>query len=159
MPYFSVKPSTWPWPNIGSPGIVVITVATPKYLSSTRLLDRRFLVGVVHEVDVALEDLGVEFERVLDDEAVFGVLLVAHHVHERAVVDAVHAESADEVALHQPERLGQQQRVGRLGGDAIDHLAPELLGICRLKSRLVMAYSAREGMRRRGPAPDTSLSM
>ena len=33
MPYFSVKPSTWPWPNIGSPGMVDITVATPKYLS------------------------------------------------------------------------------------------------------------------------------
>ena len=34
MPYFSVKPSTWPWPNIGRPGMVASIVATPKYLSS-----------------------------------------------------------------------------------------------------------------------------
>ena len=74
MPYFSVKPSIWPWPNIGSPGIVAISVATPKYLSPVaELVDRRPLVGVVHEVDVALEDLRVELERVLDDEAVLGV--------------------------------------------------------------------------------------
>ena len=33
MPYFSVKPSTWPWPIIGRPGIVASSVATPKYLS------------------------------------------------------------------------------------------------------------------------------
>ncbi len=33
MPYFSVNPSTWPCPNIGSPGIVAISVQTPKYLS------------------------------------------------------------------------------------------------------------------------------
>ena len=31
------------------------------------LLDRRALVRVVHEVDVALQDLGIELERVLDD--------------------------------------------------------------------------------------------
>ena len=33
MPYFSVKPSSWPWPNIGSPGRVAMSAATPKYLS------------------------------------------------------------------------------------------------------------------------------
>ena len=33
MPYFSLKPSTWPWPTIGRPGMVAISVATPKYLS------------------------------------------------------------------------------------------------------------------------------
>ena len=33
MPYFSAKPSTWPWPNIGSPGSVASSVQTPKYLS------------------------------------------------------------------------------------------------------------------------------
>ena len=33
MPYFSPKPSTWPWPNMGSPGSVASSVATPKYLS------------------------------------------------------------------------------------------------------------------------------
>ena len=33
MPYFSVKPSIWPCPNMGSPGSVAISVQTPKYLS------------------------------------------------------------------------------------------------------------------------------
>ncbi len=33
MPYFSPNPWTWPWPSIGRPGSVAITIATPKYLS------------------------------------------------------------------------------------------------------------------------------
>ncbi len=33
IPYFSPKPSTWPWPSIGRPGSVASIVATPKYLS------------------------------------------------------------------------------------------------------------------------------
>ena len=33
MPYFSAKPSNCPCPNIGSPGSVARSVATPKYLS------------------------------------------------------------------------------------------------------------------------------
>ncbi len=90
------------------------------------LVDGRPLVRVVHEVDEALQHLGVELDRVLDDPPVPGVLLVAEHVHEGAVVDAVHAEGPDEVALHQPEGLGQQQRVGRLRRDAVHDLAPEL---------------------------------
>ena len=90
------------------------------------LLDRGLLVRVAHEVDVALEDLRVELERLLDDLPVARPVLVAEHVHERAVVDAVHAERPDEVALEQPERLGQQERVGHLGGDPVDDLAPEL---------------------------------
>ena len=48
------------------------------------LLDRRLLVGVVHEVDVALEDLGVELEGLLEHPPVARVVLVAEHVHERA---------------------------------------------------------------------------
>ena len=55
-----------------------------------------------------------------------GAVLVAEHVHERAVVDAMHAERPDEVALQHPERLGQQERARDLGGDPIDDLAPEL---------------------------------
>ncbi len=90
------------------------------------LLERGLLVRVAHEVDVALEDLRVEFDGLLDDLPVAGAVLVAEHVHERAVVDAVHPERPDEVALEQPERLGQQERAGDLGGDAIDDLAPEL---------------------------------
>ncbi len=90
------------------------------------LLERRLFVRVGHEVDVALEDLGVELDGLADDLAVAGPVLVAEHVHERAVVHAVHAQGADEVALEQPERLGQQERAGDLGRHSIHDLAPEL---------------------------------
>ena len=33
MPYFSLKPSIWPCPNMGNPGMVTIITDTPKYLS------------------------------------------------------------------------------------------------------------------------------
>ena len=86
-------------------------------------------------------------------------VLVAEHVHERAVVDAVHAERPDEVALEHPERLGQQERAGHLGRDPVDDLAPELGRHPRRRTRPgVMAYSARDGMpspraRQRPPQP------
>ena len=85
IPYFSANPSNWPCPNIGRPGQrrqqrrhaeVLVALA--------ELLDRRLLVGVVHEVDVALEDLGVELEGLLEHPPVARVVLVAEHVHERA---------------------------------------------------------------------------
>ena len=90
------------------------------------LLDGRGLVGVAHEVHVALEDVRVERERVPDDLSIAGVVLVPEHVHERAVVDAMHAQGSDEVALEEPERLRQQERVGDLGRHSIHHFAPEL---------------------------------
>ncbi len=85
------------------------------------------LVGVGHEVDVALEDVRVELDRFLQVRAVFGVFLITQHVHEGAVIDAVHAESADEIALEQPECLGQEQSAGDLDSDTVDDLAPELM--------------------------------
>ncbi len=99
----------------------------------------RFLVGVVHEIDEPLQDLGVEFERVLDDRAVLGIVLVPQHVHKGAVVDPVHAQRAHKVALHQPEGLGQQQGVGRFGGHAVHHLPPELDGHGRVELSLGQA--------------------
>ncbi len=86
------------------------------------LLDRGLLVRVAHEVDVALEDLRVELDGLLDRLPVAGRVLVPEHVHERAVVDAVHPQRPDEVALEQPERLGQQERARDLRGDPVDHL-------------------------------------
>ena len=97
------------------------------FVALGELVDRGALIGIAHEVDVALEDLGVELQRVLDHGAVVRVLLVAQHVHECAVVDAMHAECAHEIAFHQPERLGEQQRVGRFDGGAIDDLTPEFV--------------------------------
>ena len=90
------------------------------------LRDRGLLVGIVHEVHVPFEDLRIELQRVLDGGAVAGVVLLLEHVHEGGVVDPVHAQGADEVALHHPEGLGEQQRVWHLARDAIDDLAPEL---------------------------------
>ncbi len=95
-------------------------------VAGPELVDGRALVRVVHEVHVPLQDLRVELQRVAHHAPVVRVLLVAQHVHERAVVDPVHPERPDEVPLHQPERLGQEQRVRRLRGHAVDHLAPEL---------------------------------
>src|SRR5665811_1008422 len=65
----------------------------------TELIDRRPLIRVAHEVDEPLENLRVEFDRVLYDPPVTGVVFVPEHVHEGAVVDPVHAERSDEVAL------------------------------------------------------------
>ncbi len=98
-----------------------------KLVAGAELVDRRALVRVRHEVDVALHDAGVELQRVLEHLAVVRVVLVAQHDHESRVIDPVHAQRADEVALHQPERLGQQQRAGDLARHAVDDLAPELL--------------------------------
>src|SRR5664279_5768661 len=73
------------------------------------------------------------YKRQLHDHPVLVVLLVAEHVHEGTVVDPVHAQGPHEVALEQPERLGQQERAGRLDGNSIDHLAPELMRHQRLE--------------------------
>ena len=128
IPYFSVKPSIWPWPIIGSPGSVASRVAAPKYLSpvpncSIAVSSSGFVRKLTYRPRIA----GSNSTRVADDLAVARVVLVPDHVHERAVVDPVHPEGSDEVALQQPERLGEEQRVGRLDGDPVDDLAPELV--------------------------------
>src|SRR6185437_15412957 len=69
----------------------------------------------------------IELKGVLDHRPVLGVFLVAQHVHESRVVDAVHAQGPYKVALHKPEGLGEEQRTGDLGSYAVDHLAPELV--------------------------------
>ena len=61
----------------------------------------------------------------------------------------MHAERPDEVALHKPERLGQEQRARRLGGDPIDDLAPELDRYRRIELPLRHRVL---GSRRDGPA-------
>ena len=70
MPYFSPKPCDLAVAEHRQPGQrgqhrrhaeVLVALA--------ELLDRGLLVGVAHEVDVALEDLRVELERLLDDLA------------------------------------------------------------------------------------------
>ena len=77
------------------------------FVALAELVDGGALVGIGHEVDVALHDVGIELERVLDDGTVLGVVLVAQHDHEGRVVDAMHAEGANEITLHEPEGLGE----------------------------------------------------
>ena len=113
------------------------------------LIDGGALVGVVHEVDVALEDFGFKLEGVFDQGAVLVVFFVAQHVHEGAVVDAVHAQGAHKVAFHQPEGFGQQEGVGGFAGHAVYHLAPEFHGEGRFE---IGAGNAMFGAGRDGPA-------
>ena len=61
----------------------------------------------------------------------------------------MHAQRADEVAFHQPEGLGEQQRAGDFGSHAIDHFPPELLRHVPVKLRLAHAVL---GARRDGTA-------
>jgi hypothetical protein len=142
-----VNPSTWPCPNIGKPrqrrhqrADAEVLVALPK------LVDRGALVGIVHEVDVALENLRIELDGVLDDEPIVRVLLVAQHVHEGAVVHAMHAERANEVAFEQPEGFGQQQRAGSLSRKRSTTSRQNSLGMAASNSGLVSPYSARDGI-------------
>ncbi len=95
------------------------------FITLAKLIHRGALIGVVHEVDEALEDFRLKFEGVLHDGAVLGVVFVAQQVHEGAVIHAVHAQGAHEIAFHQPERLGQQQGVGGFHGGTVHHLTPE----------------------------------
>ena len=90
------------------------------------LLHGGLLVRVAHEVHVALEDLRVELQGFADQLSVARPILVAEHVHERAVVDAMHPQRPDEVALQHPERLGQEERAGHFRRHAIHHFTPEL---------------------------------
>ena len=94
----------------------------------TELSDRGLLIGVVHEVHEALENFRLIAEGVFDCFAVFPILLVFKHVHERAVIHSVHSQSPDEVALHHPERLGKEEGVRQFLVDPIDDLPPEFIG-------------------------------
>ena len=100
---------------------------TKVFVPVAKLLDGRLLIRVAHKVDIALEDLRVELERVLDRQAVFFVVLVAQHMHERRIVDPVHAQGTDKIALEQPEGFRQEQSIGDLRSDPVYDIAPELV--------------------------------
>ena len=65
-----------------------------------KLLDRRFFIRVVHEVDVPLQNLGIKFQRIFHDQAVLLISFVPHHMHEGAVIDAVHPQGANKISFH-----------------------------------------------------------
>ena len=120
-------------------------------VAGAKLVDGGALVGVAHEVDVALHDVGVELNGLLQVGAVLGVLLVAQHVHEGRVVHAMHPQGAHEVALEQPEGLGQQQRAGASAATRSTTSRQNSLGIRASNSSCDIAFSARDGME--PPAP------
>ena len=103
------------------------TAGTEVAILATELRHRRLLVRRAEVVGEPAEELRIDLESVPQQPVQTHRVSVSQHMHEGAVVDTMQAEAPHEVRLHQPERLGQQQRVGRLGGDPVDHLAPELL--------------------------------
>src|SRR5690554_1361409 len=79
------------------------------------------------------------------------VLLIFQHVHESAVVNAVHPQGPDKVPLHHPEGFCQEEGIGDLFSDAVNYLPPKLLG-----NLVVKLFT---GERSAGPAGDiASLS-
>src|SRR6185312_14710620 len=68
------------------------------FISFAKLIDRRALVGIVHEIYVALQYLRIELQGLLYHATVVGILLVTQHVHERAVIDTMHPQRPYEIS-------------------------------------------------------------
>ena len=98
------------------------------FIALAELSDGGLFVGIVEEVDKALEHLRIEAQRIFYRIAVFLIFFFFEHIHERAVVDAVHTECADEVAFHHPKCFGKQQRVRNFGCDPVDDFPPKFVG-------------------------------
>ncbi len=118
------------------------------FVAGSELVHGGSFIGVGHEVDVAFENLRIEFEGRANELPVFGIPLVAEHVHECRVIDPVHSQGAHEVALEEPKSLRQQQSIGSLHGHPVDNFTPELVR----HRRIEIGTSHREfGARRDGP--------
>src|ERR1700722_11506697 len=63
---------------------------TKVFVSRAELIDCCALIRVAHEVDVTFQNVGIELDRFLKIGSVFRILFIAQHVHERAVVHAMH---------------------------------------------------------------------
>ena len=96
----------------------------------------RALVGIVHEINIALENFRIELQRVLDHVAIIRVLFIAQHVNERAVVHAMHAQRSHEISFEQPEGFRKEEGARSFGRAPIHHLAPELVWYGRVEFRL-----------------------
>src|SRR5487761_1403941 len=57
------------------------------FVSSSELIDGSSFVWIAHEVDIAFEDVRIEFNRIFYHRTVFFIFLVAQHIHKRTVVD------------------------------------------------------------------------
>ena len=101
---------------------------TKIFVAISKLLNGGFLIGIIHEVDVTLKNLRIEFKRAFNSEAIFSVIFVTQHVHERGVIYAVHTKCADKISFHHPEGFGKQKCIGNFLGNAVNNLAPKFFG-------------------------------
>ena len=108
---------------------------TKIFITPSKLRNSGIFIGIIHEVDIALENFRVKFKRVLDQVAIIGIILLFKHVHECAVIDPVHAKCADKIAFEHPERFSKQQGIGDFKLNTVNYLAPELFGYGGIKFR------------------------
>ena len=52
------------------------------FVTFAKLLHGRLFIGVVHEINIALENFRIKFQRVFNQGAVAGIVFIAQHVHE-----------------------------------------------------------------------------
>ena len=97
------------------------------FIAFSELFGGGFFVGIVHEIDVPFKNVGIKLQRFPNQITVFRVFFFFEHIHESAVVNAVHSESPDKITFHHPERFRQQQCVGNFRRHSINHFPPKLL--------------------------------
>ena len=98
------------------------------FIIFAKLCHSSFFIGIVHEVHVTFQNFRVEFQCLFNDIAVFGVFFIFQHIHECAVVNAVHAQGTNKIAFHEPESFCEQQRIGNFFSDAVNNFTPEFFG-------------------------------
>ena len=98
------------------------------FIALAKLLHSRFFIGIVHEIYITLQNLRVVNQCVFNQLAVFFVFLIAQHVHEGAVIHAVHSQRPYKITFHQPECFSQQECIWHLAGDPLYHFTPKLFG-------------------------------
>ncbi len=98
---------------------------TDIFIPGAKLFNRRFFIRVTHKIDKALQDLRIEGEDVFQGLPIFAILFLLQHIHKGAIVDPVHSQGTDEIALHQPESFSQQQGIRSLNSNPVNQFTPE----------------------------------
>ncbi|MBA7659949.1 hypothetical protein ES703_67945 [subsurface metagenome] len=97
------------------------------FVALTELHNSGFFIRVVHKIYIALQNLRIKLQGIFYQAAVILILFILQHIHEGAVIDPVHSQGPDKIALHQPEGLGQEQGVRSFLGYTVNHFPPKLL--------------------------------
>ncbi len=95
------------------------------FIVHAELLYSGFFIGIAHKIHVTFKNFRIELKSVCNQFSVFIVFFVHHHMHERAVVNAVHPKRSDKITFHQPKGFGKKQRVGHLIVNFVHNFAPE----------------------------------